>query len=318
MINIRSRSGMTLLEVLLAMTIFLIGSVSLMGLFVTASALHADAMNRRRASFIAEELLAEVRALHFREVFAKTNVDGPSGGDAGGTVTVFATGPTEFRQGALFSTFPAHYLLNPITDPNAAVQIADRTSGPILLEGGGAVEREWAWASYSTVGTTFNIAAGDRPLWGTNTGPPFHADGARVLQPRSWRFVLDQDLAVNDTTVAVRNDTTAPQPPASGYIVVDEEWMPYASFASGDPGSFTVADVSRRGWGGTRAAAHLAGTPVTVAREHPFYPGFYYTVQFYPTDAMASSAQVIVTVGYGNQNYFRVHTFHSIYSPTGY
>jgi hypothetical protein len=113
--------------------------------------------------------------------------------------------------------------------------------------------------------------------------------------------------------------TSAPAAPVSGYIVIDEEWMPYASR---DANGFTVAldnnGVPYRGWGGTKAAAHSFGTPVTVAREHPFYPGFYYTVQFYPTDATGSSAQVIITVGYGNPNFFHVHTFHTIYTPTSY
>ena len=51
-----SRAGMTLTEVMLALAVFLIGSVSIVGLFVSASVLHAEGANRRTASFIAEEL----------------------------------------------------------------------------------------------------------------------------------------------------------------------------------------------------------------------------------------------------------------------
>jgi hypothetical protein len=309
---------MTLMEVLLAMAIFLIGSVSLVGLFVTASALHADAMNRRRASFIADELLAEVRSLRFREVFAKTRI--AVGGDAGARITVDAVYPDVLNQGADFATYPVHYLFN------AATSAGTRTSGPILLEGqGGAtpVPREWAWYDGWNIASRYFDPV-TRGLWGT--AATTHADTSRILQPRSWRYVLGPPGpgagTINATvgTIPVWGDpTSAPAAPVSGYIVIDEEWMPYASR---DANGFTVAldnnGVPYRGWGGTKAAAHSFGTPVTVAREHPFYPGFYYTVQFYPTDATGSSAQVIITVGYGNPNFFHVHTFHTIYTPTSY
>jgi len=318
---------MTLMEVLLAMAIFLIGSVSLVGLFVTASALHADAMNRRRASFIADELLAQVRTLRFREVFAKTRIAAP--GDAGPTVSADAVTPDVLNQGADFNTYPIHYLLDPTTG------LAGRGWGPILLEGQGGVNpvpREWAWCNLlNPAGPSFTLV--DRGLWGTASNP--HPLRSRILQPRSWRYVLDLPnqpgpvpgaLTANAGVIPVRGDpTVAPAAPTSGYIVIDEEWMPYASRAAA---GFTVADLNNngvpdRGWGGTGprtelGVVHLAGTPVTVAREHPFYPGFYYTVQFYPADATGASAQVIITVGYGNPSFFRVHTFHTIYTPTSY
>ena len=66
--RLADRSGLTLTEVLLAMGLFLVGSVSVIGLFVTGSVLHADACNRRTASFIANDLLAEVQGRRFREV----------------------------------------------------------------------------------------------------------------------------------------------------------------------------------------------------------------------------------------------------------
>ncbi len=327
MMNVRSRSGMTLTEVLLAMAIFLVGSVSLVGLFVTASALHADAMNRRRAAFIADELLAEVRALPFRDVFAKTNL-AAAVAPADAAITVDAVRPDATYQGALFSSFPANYLLNPSTDPNNPIaNNRDAVGGPLLLEGSGADAREWAWYT-SAAGNTFTLYT-PRGLWGTASGT--HLAPARVLQPRSWRFVLETPLTNNAATLTVRGDPTVPNPatPPSGYIVVDEEWMPYTNCATGAGGTGTfnvrtnAAGVPQRGWGGTGpqaglGVAHLAGTPVTVAREHPFYPGFYYTVQFYPADATGASAQVIITVGYGNDNLFRAHAFHTIYTPTSY
>jgi prepilin-type N-terminal cleavage/methylation domain-containing protein len=335
MTTTKRRSGMTLMEVLLAMAIFLIGSVSLVGLFVTASALHADAMNRRRAAFIADELLAEVRSLRFREVFAKTTLSGTVN-VADTTIpvlAVYANNLTPANQGSDFDFYPVHYLLNAATTP------VPRLSGPILIEGeGGApgVPREWAWYDGIWPATnTFNPVA--RGLWGTGpvtlahwptgSSPP---PAPRVLQPRSWRFVLNAPLANNASTVQVKGDpTVAPAAPPTGYIVIDEEWMPYASCTPTAPGEgrFNVAQntngVYERGWGGTGPSTgvgvtHLAGTPVTVAREHPFYPGFYYTVQFYPADATGASSQVIISVGYGNANLFRVHTFHTIYTPTSY
>jgi len=75
-----------------------------------------------------------------------------------------------------------------------------------------------------------------------------------------------------------------------------------------------IPDV--RGWADTGAIAHPPGTPVTVAREHPYYPGFYYTLQFYPTDATGQEAHVVISVGYGTPERFRVHTFRSIFAPS--
>ena len=82
--------------------------------------------------------------------------------------------------------------------------------------------------------------------------------------------------------------------------------------------SITVLDQDGnpdRGWGGTAPALHDAGTPVTVARPHPDYPGFYYTVQLYPVNATGTEAHVVVSVGYGTVDRFRVQTFRSVYSP---
>ena len=71
---------MTLLEVLLTLAIFLVGSVGIIGLFVAASVLHNDAVGRRTASYIAETLLANVQAKPMHEVFAKTTLVNPPAG----------------------------------------------------------------------------------------------------------------------------------------------------------------------------------------------------------------------------------------------
>ncbi len=65
---------MTLLEVLLTLAIFLVGSVGIIGLFVAASVLHKDAVDRRTAAYIGETLLAHVQAQPMHEVFAKTTI----------------------------------------------------------------------------------------------------------------------------------------------------------------------------------------------------------------------------------------------------
>ena len=102
---IAGRSGLTLLEVMIALGVFLIGSVGIVALFVTASVLHSDASNRRRASFIAEELLDQVNALRLRDVFAVTQLQFD---DFGGTysITADAVTPDAANYGALFDQYP--------------------------------------------------------------------------------------------------------------------------------------------------------------------------------------------------------------------
>ena len=72
--GLRGRRGMTLLEVLLTLAIFLVGSVGIIGLFTAASVLHKDAVDRRTAAYIAETVLAHVQAQAMHEVFAKTTI----------------------------------------------------------------------------------------------------------------------------------------------------------------------------------------------------------------------------------------------------
>lgn len=307
--RLADRSGLTLLEVMIAMGIFLIGSVGIIALFVTASVLHADASNRRKASFIANELLAEVRSMHFREVFAKTKVVNDTGTD----IEAYAVQADLDYQGAAFDRYPLSELFFPLQTR----QDASRTVGPILIED------EWIWCSVSPLTNSF---IGCTALDGAPRAGGPHAADERILQPRTWFYVLNFSLdavvgavfvAGDPDGVPGHSDPTLSGAPQRGYIVIDQEWMPYDSRG---PSGFGVADLDNdgnpdRGWGLTRPVVHRAGTPVTVAREHDYYAGFYYTVQFYPLNATGLEAHVIVTIGYGTEKRFRVHTFRSIYTP---
>jgi prepilin-type N-terminal cleavage/methylation domain-containing protein len=327
--KLADRSGLTLLEVMMALAVFVVGSVGIVALFMTASVLHVEANNRRRASFIASNLLAQTRAMRLRDVFARTQLVNDTGAniDAEAVVADPIHGTASFDLYPIFDTF---FPLRPGQDPG-------RTEGPVLIQGEGGVPpvpREWAWyTSWTdtvpadpTVPDTFGIVGGDRGLWGTATGT--HSPGQFILQPRTWLYVLDDPgVAPGDAVVPVRGDpATYPVDPAGtndgapmeGYIVIEEEWMPYESRG---PAGFTVADLNNdglpdRGWADTGAVAHAAGTPVTVAREHPYYPGFFYTLQFYPTDATGQEAHVVISVGYGTEQRFRVYTLRSIFAPS--
>ncbi len=311
------RGGFTLIEVLIALGIFLIGSVSIVGLFVTAAALHSDAVNRRTASFIARSKIAEVKATPFRRVFARTEISA----DNGATIEVDAVTADPVYPSAAFDRYPV-----------PEDQSIDRSQGAILLEGENAsdppVWDEWAYYTGLTVNPTapdtFDTS-GERDKWGTSSDDP-HPAGSRVLQPRTWYYVLSE-AAISSDTVHVRGDpTTPPVAPSSGYLVIDEEWMRYGDIASSDDthGSFTLADEDNdgnpdRGLGDTDVEAHDPGTPVTVAREHPRYPGFYYTVQFYPAGATGAEAKVIISVAWGSERKLRqAFFFHTLYTPTKY
>ena len=203
----------------------------------------------------------------------------------------------------------------------------NRPQGPILIEGeDGAAGTEWVWytgTNPSPPAEEFVIAAGDRGLWGTVAA--VHNPAVRILQPRTWFYVLNVPVTNAANVMTVRGDPqnlpTGPPDgaPPRGYIVIDGEWMVYGLR---DPFSFTIdpADADGdgipddRGWGRTTPAPHNYGTPVTVARPHPYYPGFFYTVQFYPVNARGTEAHVLVSVGYGTAERFRVQTFRSVYS----
>jgi len=298
---LRERSGLTLLEVTLALAIFLIGSVSIVSLFVAASLLHSDAMKRRTASFIAEELLAEVQSMPLRDVFATTSL----AANIDATVQDMPVASVRMDRDPL-ATFDEY----PRPDIGTS-----RSSGPLLIE------TEWIW--YDRTNTSLNppyeghFQLCDRGLGRSLAAP--HVALKRVLQPRSWYYVLENDLAAGaGGVVQVKGDpTAAPRAPGDGFIVVDGEWIRYESC---DATGFTVATDREgnpeRGFADTADVDHRAGTPVTVAREHPRYPGYYYTVQFYPTNATGQGAKVAIAVGYGVEQRARAHFFHSIYSPS--
>jgi hypothetical protein len=312
-----ARSGLTVIEMLMALAIFLLGSVSIIGLFVTASVLHADAVNRRISAFIAEGILAEVQGTRLKEVFAKTRVDtdgaeggaGPSLGSAGPTIEVLATEPDFQYPEATFPTWPRP---DDVTD--------QRNTGALLIDS------EWIWWVWNPAlhdPITFADCS-RRGMWGTSATT--HADNARLLHPRTWYYVVDDQIPATPgvmdpltggdtaaTEVWVTGDPQSadfPERPSS-YIVIDEEWMRY-----GDVDADRFIDLER-GLAGTEAREHKPGTPVTAARPHPHYPGFYYTVQFYPANALGSGAAVIVSVAHGSpRSLRRAFFFRTVFTPT--
>jgi len=324
------RSGLTLVEVLLSLTVFLIGAVSIVSLFLAASVLHAEAANRRTASFIAEQLLSEVKGLRFREVFARSALSADLA-DTATTVSAVAVSPDINNQGAMFDQYPLRDLFFPL---RPAQDFGDRAQGPILIEGnaagpGGvppAAAEEWVWYEDPIPPLGNPLPNCDRGLWGTL--PENHPAGQYILQPRTWYYVVeDQDpgtpaldpLLPGATSVLVRGgpanapqDATNPGAPPTGYTVIDDEWIGYENRDDDEFLGLT------RGIGGTRAVGHRPGTPVTVAREHPYYPGFYYAVQFYPVNATGVEAHVVVSVGYRTGRMFRTWTLRSIYTPTAF
>jgi hypothetical protein len=295
----------------------MVGSVSIIGLFVAGTAMHADAINRRTASFIADELLAEVRGMRFREAYAQTQLSASI--DATDTyVGAFRTSATGTDEAASFNLYPL---------PDVGLTRGD---GAIMI----GSELIWCGA-LDTVGPAYGFGGCVR---GTNSGGTGenHFVPARILQPRSWYYmVADQgavdylpgpddanydtadSLLVHGTPNTNPPYSTNPGAPATGYIVVDQEWIQYTSR---DADSFdwgeNVDDF--RGAGATEPARHQPGAPVAFAREHLRYPGFYYAVQFYPVNATGAEAKVLVSVGYGNEARFRVHFFHTVFTPTRY
>jgi prepilin-type N-terminal cleavage/methylation domain-containing protein len=310
------RDGMTLLEVLLTLAIFLVGSVGIIGLFVAASVLHSDAVGRRTASYIAETLLANVQAKPLHEVFAKTTVVA----DGGASIQVQAVKADPPDPIAAFDEWP--------------LGTTARDEGFLLLQGSAsavpAVPDELVYYSQApTVGTpgTFSLVTRNVTVGGTGT----HPVGVGVLQPRTWDYVLNGGMTgPNITAISVYGNPLTEPPligstpagaPATGYFVIDKEWIRYSAR---DATGFTIyndpntAAVDGRGWGLTTLADHKAGAPVTVAQEYPGYPGFYYTIQYYPVNATGAEARVIVMVGFGTEKRFHVEAFEGVYTPSQY
>jgi len=303
---LRDRAGLTLMEVVLALAIFMVGSVSVIGLFVAASLLHTDAVNRRTASFIAHEVLAEVAAAPSGNVFARTRLTAD-----------FAIGDPWLWVAAVDPT---------ISSPNA--DFAD-SQGPLL------VGSELFWYAFQDTGTV-------PPRFGTLTPglydatPTDHAVAEHVLQPLTWHYILDQDIArdipdtdrdYDDPTLQVDfnvNWTVDPEGPNGldlpVYAVVGQEWMRISEIPLNNTTTHTATlrvleDDRRQGQEETDAVYHRYGVPVTIAREHPRYPNFYYTVQFFPVNSSGAESAVVVSVGYGPRGRFRTHFLRSTYTP---
>lgn len=298
---------------MVALAIFLVGSVGIIALFVTASVLHVDATNRRQASFIADGLLSDVRRMRFRDIFATTTL----AADINGTtarIPAYRLSPDGMNWAASSDHYPVNEILR--TTPSGASVPASRNTGAILIEG------EWIW--YKGFAPSQQFVGCVRGLNLNGDGVP-HEAGDRVLQARTWHYVLDTDLDqpqhspgpdVTSVTV-IGNPISQPTSPQQGFIAIDGEWIRYTS-RSWDRhyGRFYWEDsLEDRGFGLTAVGCHNCGTPVTVAREHPHCPGFYYTVQFYPPNAVGAESHVIVCIGYGTHRRFRVHTFRSIWAP---
>jgi hypothetical protein len=327
------RSGLTLTEVLLALGVFMVGSVGIIGLFVTASIMHAEAGNRRMASFVTNELLARVKNMRFRDVFARTTLDA-DWTDPSATLDAVRVQPELTSQAANFDKYPLSDLFFPLRRD----QDLDRNQqGPLLIGGEWFWYTQLDWGNQDFTGLTRDpwgnsIPTDVLPVGAAPDGTDDHPLGSVVLQPRTWFYVLNADIVPGDATVLVDGDPAnnpAALPggldgaPTKGYIVVDEEWMEYESRdASGftivgdGPDDDTLPDG--RGIALTDAVDHRAGTPVTIAREHESYPNFWYTVQFYPTEPNGAEAQVVVSVAYKTQTAMRAWTLRSIYTPKSF
>jgi hypothetical protein len=305
------------LEVLLSMAIFLIGSVSIVGLFVTASVLHAKAVDRRTASFIADGLLAEVKSMRFRDAFARTTL----AADVAPTdATIYVDAVSADRPATEYLADLDYEAAN--FDFYPAPDYSNRLSGPIL------VGSELLW--YGALNLDYGA---DSDSMGCTPAASAHDTGDYVLGPRTWHYVLETAMLAPDplpatATVDVVGDPTSEPPdlldaaydgvPSEGYLVIDEEWMRYDGIAAG---TFTLADGNDdghvdRGWGGSEVTTHTVGTPVTVAREHPYYPGFYYAIQFYPVNATGRQAHVVISVGYRTGQLFTARSFRTVFVPS--
>ncbi|NUM34966.1 MAG: prepilin-type N-terminal cleavage/methylation domain-containing protein [Candidatus Brocadiae bacterium] len=68
--------GFTLLEILLAMVIFLLGSVSVLSLFVFALDLHRDAIEEQKIASMAQSILAELKGVDVLYGLEIKNIEG--------------------------------------------------------------------------------------------------------------------------------------------------------------------------------------------------------------------------------------------------
>ncbi|MCK4282770.1 MAG: prepilin-type N-terminal cleavage/methylation domain-containing protein, partial [Candidatus Brocadiae bacterium] len=233
------RSGLTLLEVMIALAVFLVGSVGIIALFVAASVLHVDASNRRTASFIAHDLLAEVRGMRYRDVFATTTLRTDINKETA-NVPAERTSADAIHWAANFDRYPWNRTLH--TTSSGGSMPTSRNNGIILID------NEWIWyrgfaaAPVQFVSCTRGVAGSVRAA---------HTAGARIFQPKTWYYVLDADLEEppanpppDITSVSVLgNPNSLPMPPEQGFIVLDNEWIKYTSCSgNGNRGHFTWND----------------------------------------------------------------------------
>ncbi len=61
MLHIKSINGFTLIEILMALLVFIVASVSIWALYVASLEVHKQAIDQERMAWLAESLLAELR-----------------------------------------------------------------------------------------------------------------------------------------------------------------------------------------------------------------------------------------------------------------
>lgn len=288
------RGGLTLIEVMIALAIFMVGSISIMALFVAGAKMHADATSCRTASQILESLHAEVRAMPMTWMYAKTKLAQNIDRDVV-TFQAEASGFEIDHIGAGFDQWPDSTL--------------PRDSGLLYIG------RETLW--YGGLAPKFFTGcirgvAGPEPPIGPNMP---HFIGDRVLQPRLASHALAVPMDKSDATALVLG---APNNlPQSGYFAIDTEWFQYDGLNLTDPSPDN--GIIARGIGQTEAQWHKAGAHVAFASEYPHHPGYYYTIQTYPINTVGTETFVIIAVGYERQGKIRrVHTIQTPYSPFKY
>ncbi|HUT59587.1 MAG TPA: hypothetical protein VNA25_17190 [Phycisphaerae bacterium] len=202
---LRARAGMTLVEVLMGMALFMVGMTGIIALFATATRLHYEGSARRTATWIAESTLAEVRMQPGANLYAKTELTDPvTASDT--ALPVVATVPDGDNPRAQFQRWP--WWTRDFTD--------SRRAGMLLVGG------EWMWSDALTSDSFDDL---ERGVWGSAQA---HAAGTRVVQVREWVLAY-RDMPARDR-LEVYGDPTALPIPAQGYVEVERTWMQYSGF----------------------------------------------------------------------------------------
>ena len=223
---LRERAGMTLVEVLMALAIFMLGAVGIIGLFATATRLHYDAGQRRIASFVLDSTLAEVQKQPLAAYYAETKLIADA---TAGSSTLDVD-----------STFPYVDVVLDQDNPQAQFQrwpwwtqdFTDSRRTGMLIVGG-----EWIWSDGLSA-HEFNTLT--RGLWGPPGG---HPAGSKVRQVREWVLAY-RDMPTRFRLECLGRPTDLPIP-AQGYLEVEGTWMEYSGFD--DTGFDIVAQPDVRG-----------------------------------------------------------------------